>query len=77
MSQRFEHSIAGFSALGAIGKKAESVGEEAQQISSNTTKLVQRLTAIWHPDCAVSLLAAGNPLTASAISATLPQIYGP
>lgn len=29
VAARFEHSIAGFSALGAIGKKAETVGEEA------------------------------------------------
>lgn len=29
VSARFEHSFAGFSGLGAIGKKAESVGEEA------------------------------------------------
>jgi len=29
VAARFERSIAGFSALGAIGKKAESVGEEA------------------------------------------------
>ncbi len=29
VAARFEHSIAGFTALGAIGKKAESVGEEA------------------------------------------------
>ena len=29
IAARFEHSIAGFTALGAIGKKAESVGEEA------------------------------------------------
>jgi len=73
ISARFEHSIAGFIALGAIGKKAESVGEEAASDFINYYKTRAALDSHMADQIVLylSLCSQESSFTASAMSSHL------
>jgi RNA 3'-terminal phosphate cyclase (ATP) len=73
VAARFEHSIAGFSGLGAIGKKAESVGEEAAADFIKYYKTGAELDSHMADQIVLylSLCSQESSFTASAISSHL------
>ena len=73
IAARFEHSIAGFTGLGAIGKKAESVGEEAASDFINYYKTGAALDSHMADQIVLylSLCSEESSFTASAISSHL------
>lgn len=70
IAARCEHSIAGFTALGAIGKKAESVGEEAATDFINYCKTGAALDSHMADQIVLylSLCSQESSFTASAIT---------